>query len=261
MKIGCLSTIFIIAIIVSLIVVFSSSKEGEKGTESKIPKRTHSKSSEKTKKSESVRDIQKRLSLLGIDVGTIDGIYGPKTKSAILRFQEEHNLPSDGKVSESLLEHLDEALIQIRISQIQKRFNSKSGLAKSKKNKRVAPGLHSIGGFYVIINKGLESGIATSKSSWDKLMTCLFEHDALGVLQMMEREELIAVEDGTKVQFLDYLGLFSTGTAKIRICDGEYAGVLGYTLISNLHPMAKIQYKADKTSDFQNDPDEFRGVE
>ncbi|MDF9408421.1 peptidoglycan-binding protein [Pelotomaculum isophthalicicum JI] len=45
-----------------------------------------------------IKAIQLRLVNLGYDTGGIDGIYGPKTMSAVILFQESHNLIVDGIV-------------------------------------------------------------------------------------------------------------------------------------------------------------------
>ena len=43
-----------------------------------------------------VKDLQKRLTQLGYQVGKIDGIYGDKTAAAVTRFQKERGLKADG---------------------------------------------------------------------------------------------------------------------------------------------------------------------
>lgn len=45
-----------------------------------------------------IKAVQLRLVNLGYDTGGIDGIYGPKTMSAVILFQESHNLIVDGIV-------------------------------------------------------------------------------------------------------------------------------------------------------------------
>ncbi len=46
---------------------------------------------------EDVSEIQSRLSSLGFDVGKVDGIFGPKTETAVIEFQHNRNLAEDGK--------------------------------------------------------------------------------------------------------------------------------------------------------------------
>lgn len=47
---------------------------------------------------EAVRELQQRLSALGYDAGTIDGIFGPQTEQAVKAFQEQYGLEIDGIV-------------------------------------------------------------------------------------------------------------------------------------------------------------------
>ncbi|MFA6807997.1 MAG: peptidoglycan-binding protein, partial [Eubacteriales bacterium] len=43
-----------------------------------------------------VTELQQRLSMLGYEVGSTDGIFGPKTDSGVRLFQKEHGLTVDG---------------------------------------------------------------------------------------------------------------------------------------------------------------------
>ncbi|NLP43653.1 MAG: spore cortex-lytic enzyme [Peptococcaceae bacterium] len=43
-----------------------------------------------------VKDLQKRLTQLGYQLGKVDGIYGEKTAAAVTRFQKERGLKADG---------------------------------------------------------------------------------------------------------------------------------------------------------------------
>ncbi len=72
-KILCLTLIYIICIAPS---VFSLSKIGSRGQE--------------------VTQIQQRLSELGYYSGSIDGIFGTKTKNALMDFQYDYGLTVDG---------------------------------------------------------------------------------------------------------------------------------------------------------------------
>ncbi|MGN6169277.1 MAG: peptidoglycan-binding protein [Solirubrobacteraceae bacterium] len=45
-----------------------------------------------------VKALQRRLLLLGLEPGPVDGRYGPQTAEAVKRFQEENDLPADGIV-------------------------------------------------------------------------------------------------------------------------------------------------------------------
>jgi len=191
------------------------------------------------KRAELTLKTQKSLQEIGFDPGPIDGIYGSRTKSAILKFQAEHQLEEDGKISKSLLEHIEKAAqVPSIIKDIEKaaQVPSKvSTLSVQKTTKNLSSILKP--GIYTMKTQGLKFLIADSANSWNKYLDYSLENDSMGVLLMLSSGELFAVWDGTKVQFLDYFGGFFSGgtTVKIRILEGEYLGMLGYTLSSNLY--------------------------
>ncbi len=45
-----------------------------------------------------VKVLQEKLSQLGYSVGAVDGVFGPMTESAVLKFQQEKGLDADGVV-------------------------------------------------------------------------------------------------------------------------------------------------------------------
>ena len=49
---------------------------------------------------EDVRECQTQLKLQGYNCGTIDGVFGLKTKAAVMNFQAEHDLDVDGIVGQ-----------------------------------------------------------------------------------------------------------------------------------------------------------------
>jgi len=55
---------------------------------------------------EQVRKAQRLLGELGFDVGPADGITGPRTRSAILDYQDQNDLPDTGAVTTELLAQL-----------------------------------------------------------------------------------------------------------------------------------------------------------
>ncbi len=56
--------------------------------------------------SELTKELQIALAEKNIYSGSIDGIYGTRTKNAIVAYQEKNNLNADGKVSAKLLSHV-----------------------------------------------------------------------------------------------------------------------------------------------------------
>lgn len=47
---------------------------------------------------EKIAEVQEALLLLGYKVGEADGIWGEKTKKAVVKFQKKHDLKADGLV-------------------------------------------------------------------------------------------------------------------------------------------------------------------
>ena len=54
----------------------------------------------KGSRGEDVFHLQTRLSALGYDPGKPDGIFGEKTRTAVIRFQQDKGLKPDGIVGE-----------------------------------------------------------------------------------------------------------------------------------------------------------------
>ncbi len=57
-----------------------------------------------------VKELQEKLAQLGYSVGTPDGIFGQKTRRAVVNFQQEHGLETSGQVDEATMAAIDEAL-------------------------------------------------------------------------------------------------------------------------------------------------------
>ncbi len=57
-----------------------------------------------------VRAAQGLLAGLGFYYGTVDGHYGPATRSAVLAFQNAHGLPATGEVTPGLVQQLRGAI-------------------------------------------------------------------------------------------------------------------------------------------------------
>ena len=56
-----------------------------------------------------VRDLQDALKTLGFDPGTVDGVFGAKTESAVKLFQSAREIPADGVVGRVTWINIDEA--------------------------------------------------------------------------------------------------------------------------------------------------------
>ncbi|SEH44789.1 peptidoglycan L-alanyl-D-glutamate endopeptidase CwlK [Halobacillus karajensis] len=54
-----------------------------------------------------VKEVQKKLNKLGYNPGLIDGIYGPKTKTAIKAFQHQEGLEVDGSAGPLTINRLN----------------------------------------------------------------------------------------------------------------------------------------------------------
>ena len=75
------------------------------GAADAVPAATENRS--KNPESRFVRDAQRALKDLGYDVGPVDGSIGPKTRSALLRFQRSRGLPMTGELDAESMARLD----------------------------------------------------------------------------------------------------------------------------------------------------------
>ncbi|MDP1645599.1 MAG: lytic murein transglycosylase [Thiobacillus sp.] len=55
-----------------------------------------------------LKTLQQALNEMGFDVGTADGLLGPRTQTAIRRYQVVHDLPADGYPAPSVLAHVEQ---------------------------------------------------------------------------------------------------------------------------------------------------------
>ena len=56
-----------------------------------------------------VEEAQKLLHTAGYYTGEVDGLYGPMTRDAVIRFQSEHALEENGQISKALLNSMRDA--------------------------------------------------------------------------------------------------------------------------------------------------------
>nr|MCU0547695.1 peptidoglycan-binding protein [Oscillatoriaceae cyanobacterium Prado104] len=86
-----------------------------------------------------VRQLQSRLRTLGRNPGPINGIYGSETEFAVLRFQEERNLPATGIATSETLAALENG--QSRSGRVpavpaNRNFNSRSSVQQLQRRLR-----------------------------------------------------------------------------------------------------------------------------
>jgi hypothetical protein len=58
---------------------------------------------------DSVSGVQARLTNLGIECGPVDGIFGPRTRAGVERFQKQCKLEATGELDKRTLEELEKA--------------------------------------------------------------------------------------------------------------------------------------------------------
>jgi peptidoglycan hydrolase-like protein with peptidoglycan-binding domain len=61
---------------------------------------------------QNVMKLQKQLEKLGFELGKVDGAFGPKTESAVKRFQTKHHMEADGIVGPKTHAAIDKAIAQ-----------------------------------------------------------------------------------------------------------------------------------------------------
>lgn len=72
-----------------------------------------------------VRNVQSKLQTLGYNVGAVDGIYGQRTRSAVIAFQRYHGIAADGIVGPVTSKVLDRA--------VQRKWTTNGIIATAKK--------------------------------------------------------------------------------------------------------------------------------
>ena len=54
-----------------------------------------------------VKDVQTLLNDLGYDIGGADGSMGPRTRAAIISFEQANGMPETGRVNAALIDRLE----------------------------------------------------------------------------------------------------------------------------------------------------------
>ena len=76
-------------------------------SEEEIPMETVKPTLRKGDRGDEVKALQERLNSLGYDCGEADGVFGTRTKNAVVRFQTDHQLDPDGVVGRKTWAALD----------------------------------------------------------------------------------------------------------------------------------------------------------
>lgn len=231
MKTLIITGVALLFLLVIVSILFSPPSSNKENQTNEINKKTESSSTSSPAKDELVENVQKRLNTLGIKVGKADGIYGPKTKSAIIKFQEEYGLETDGKVSELLLLRLEHALTAKSSSTKDQTTKQVEKTTESNKKSQVTI-RNWENGSIVSLKKNIGEGVmfATSESALESLGDCVVSNDEEGFLMLLASGAVIVLEDGTKARVLDTPLL--SGWAKVRILEGDYNLWVGYVLMS-----------------------------
>ncbi|MDT8719700.1 N-acetylmuramoyl-L-alanine amidase [Clostridium sp. 19966] len=60
-----------------------------------------------------VKDLQSKLSRLGYDCGSVDGIYGKNTKNAVYKYQQDNGLSADGLAGEQTMASINTKIAEL----------------------------------------------------------------------------------------------------------------------------------------------------
>ena len=82
---------------------FAQQKSGTSTPAADAGATTPSMSGAATPSSDEVRQVQQHLKDKGVDVGAVDGVMGPKTRSALKSFQQQQGLTASGDIDSSTL--------------------------------------------------------------------------------------------------------------------------------------------------------------
>lgn len=83
-------------------------RKGSSGNSAGVPANQPPRGAAQAAQNDLVYRTQEALAARGYDVGTPDGVMGPRTRSAIERYQVQHGILVDGHASENLLLHIQQ---------------------------------------------------------------------------------------------------------------------------------------------------------
>ncbi len=130
---------------------------------------------------EDVSELQSRLSSLGFDVGKIDGIFGPKTETAVIEFQHNRDLAEDGKAG-------PEVVTEVHLVTRGAMKEGRQTVREREWLRRLPP---TVAGTRVYLDAGCRDAHEATVA-WDAAAAAAIELQELGGLPVMSR-----TQDGT----------------------------------------------------------------
>ncbi len=130
---------------------------------------------------EDVSELQSRLSSLGFDVGKVDGIFGPKSESAVIEFQHNRDLAEDGKAG-------PEVVTEIHLVTRGEMREGRQTVREREWLRRLPP---TVAGTRVYLDAGCRDPHETT-TAWDAAAAAALELQERGGLPVMSR-----TKDGT----------------------------------------------------------------
>jgi len=109
------NTRILITLLIPILLLISCSDENNyRNFKSNInhPLNSHSSLLKSKQYDRQIYKLQLDLFILGYNPGPLDGVYGPKTKAAVVRFQRDHGLIPDGIVGPRTLACLNAKIIR-----------------------------------------------------------------------------------------------------------------------------------------------------
>jgi peptidoglycan hydrolase-like protein with peptidoglycan-binding domain len=160
--------------------------------------------------SDAVRALQRRLRRLGDQPGPIDGLYGPLTKEAVIRFQQRHGLAVDGIVGRQTRHSLFPGATRATASSAQQdtRHGTPERESPASNPGAESASVHPHAG-PVSAHAATRDGPATGKSVPPELLAALAGLAALLLLVTVRRQAELGLNVGLTCAAL--LGVFGIG--------------------------------------------------
>jgi peptidoglycan hydrolase-like protein with peptidoglycan-binding domain len=160
--------------------------------------------------SDAVRTLQRRLRRLGDQPGPIDGLYGPLTKGAVIRFQQRHGLAVDGIVGRQTRHSLFPGVSRTTASSAEQdtRHGTLQRESPASNHGAESASVHPHAG-PVSAHAATRDGPATGKSVPPELLAALAGLAALLLLVTVRRQAELGLNVGLTCAAL--LGVFGIG--------------------------------------------------